>query len=261
VPQLLIAVRGQECGQRVQCLIGSLLGGVVAAARDDQGLHVVGGELHRVRDLFTQAVRSADAQHGYPQPPGLALLVLRDGGIQCAVDREASVQRGGVGGEGVDVVADGVIGQWPGGLGGELPAEVDVLPTGGELVVHLGEPVEREVPQRVVQVRVGEQGRGWGHPREGGLGHGQPGDPVRVVGGQRVADPHAGVVPGHGEPPMAQRVHQRGQVGGQGAGVVPVLGPAGQPGAALVGRDDLEVAGQRGHHQSPGVPGLRPAVH
>ena len=125
---LLVAVRGQERGQRGQRLLGSLLGGVVAAAGDDQGLHVVGGELHRVRDLFAQAVRAADPQDGQGQPPGLALLVLRDGGVQRAVDREAGVQRVGVGGEGVDVVPDRVVGQWPGGLGGELPAEVDRLP-------------------------------------------------------------------------------------------------------------------------------------
>jgi hypothetical protein len=30
---------------------------------------------------------------------------------------------------------------------------------------------------------------------------------------------------------------------------------------ALVDRDDLEVPGQRRHQQTPGVPGLRPAVH
>jgi hypothetical protein len=82
-----------------------------------------------------------------------------------------------------------------------------------------------------------------------------------VIGGQRVADPHAGVVAGHREPPVPQRVHQRDQVAGQGAGVVAVLGLAGQPGAALVGRDHEEVPGQGGHHQPPGVPGLRPAVH
>jgi hypothetical protein len=81
-----------------------------------------------------------------------------------------------------------------------------------------------------------------------------------VVGGQGVADPHAGVVAGHGEVLVAERVHQRGQVAGQGAGVVAVLGFAGQPGAALVRRDHLEAAGQPGHHQPPGVPGLRPAV-
>ena len=137
----------------------------MGAAGDDQGLHVVRGELHRGRDLAAQAVRAAYAEHGQRQPPRRTLLVLRDGGIQRAVDREAGAQRVGVGGEGVDVVPERVIGQGPGGLGGELPAEVDLLPVGDELVVHLGEPVEREVPQRVVQVRAGEQGRG--HAREG----------------------------------------------------------------------------------------------
>jgi hypothetical protein len=82
-----------------------------------------------------------------------------------------------------------------------------------------------------------------------------------MVSGQGVADPHPGVVARHGEPPVAQRVHQRHQVAGQGSGVVPARGLAGQPSATLVGRDDLEVAGQGGHHQAPGVPGLRPAVH
>ncbi len=48
-----LPVRGQERGQRGQRLLGSLLGRMVAAAGNDQGLHVVGGELHRVRDLFT----------------------------------------------------------------------------------------------------------------------------------------------------------------------------------------------------------------
>src|SRR5262249_48269086 len=61
-------VAGQERGQRGQRLLGSLLGGKVAAAGDDQGLHVVGGELHRVRDLFAQAVRAADGQDGHGQP-------------------------------------------------------------------------------------------------------------------------------------------------------------------------------------------------
>ena len=48
-----VALGGEERGQGGQRLLGSLLGGVVAAAGDDQGLHVVRGELHRVRDLFT----------------------------------------------------------------------------------------------------------------------------------------------------------------------------------------------------------------
>jgi hypothetical protein len=117
----------------------------VGAAGDDQCLHVVGGQLHRVRDLFAQAVLAADGQDGQGQPAFLAPLVLRDGGIQRAVDREAGVQGLRIG-EGVDVVADGVAGQLLGGLGGELPAEVDLFPPGDELVVDLGEPVEGEVP-------------------------------------------------------------------------------------------------------------------
>jgi hypothetical protein len=65
----------------------------------------------------------------------------------------------------------------------------------------------------------------------------------------------------HGEPFVAERIHQRDQVAGLGAGVVPVLGLVGQPHAALVDRDDLEVPGQRRHQQAPGVPALGPAVH
>jgi hypothetical protein len=53
----------------------------VRSRGDDQGLHVAGGEFHRVRDLLLQAVLAADAQHGHGQAPGRALLVLRDGGI------------------------------------------------------------------------------------------------------------------------------------------------------------------------------------
>ena len=62
---LLVAVGGQERGQRGQCFLGSFLGGMVAAAGDDQGLHVVGGQLHRGRDLVPQALLAADAQHGH----------------------------------------------------------------------------------------------------------------------------------------------------------------------------------------------------
>ena len=99
-------------------------------------------------------------------------------------------------------------------------------------------------------------------PGKGGLGDRQPSDPVRVVGGQGVADPHPGIVAGHGE-----------QAGGPSASIsatrsparVPVsYPPSGLPDSprpALVGRDDLEVPGQRRHHQPPGVPGLGPAVH
>jgi hypothetical protein len=63
------------------------------------------------------------------------------------------------------------------------------------------------------------------------------------IGGQGVADPHAGVMADHREPPVAQRVHQRDQISGEGGGVVPARGLAGQPAPALVGRDDGEVPG------------------
>jgi hypothetical protein len=82
-----------------------------------------------------------------------------------------------------------------------------------------------------------------------------------VIGGQRVADEVPGVVADHGEPLVAEGVHQRVQVGGEGADVVPVPGFVGQPDAALVDCDDLEVPGQLRHNQAPGVPVLRPAVH
>ena len=62
-----------------------------------------------------------------------------------AVELEAAAQRVGVGGEPVDVVLDGVVGQLlrP-GRGVELRAEEDVLPSPDERFVHLaGELVER----------------------------------------------------------------------------------------------------------------------
>jgi hypothetical protein len=70
--------------------------------------------------------------------------------------RQAGMECGRVSGQGPDVVADRVFRQRPGGFGAELPAEVDLFPPGDQLVVHRGEPVEREAPQRVVQVRVAE---------------------------------------------------------------------------------------------------------
>jgi hypothetical protein len=72
-----VAVRGQERGQRRQHRLGSLLGDEVAGAGNDQALHIVRGELHRVPDPLTGACRSADRQDGQGQPPGLALRVLR----------------------------------------------------------------------------------------------------------------------------------------------------------------------------------------
>ena len=79
-------------------------------AGDGHGLHVVGGELHRVRDPFTAAVLSADGQHRQGQPPSLALRLLRDGGIERPVPSEAAAQGVLVGSEDVDVVVDGVVG-------------------------------------------------------------------------------------------------------------------------------------------------------
>jgi hypothetical protein len=77
-----------------------------------------------------------------------------------------------------------------------------------------------------------------------------------VVRGQGVGDVHSRVDADQGEPLVAQHLHQRDQVVGEGAGVVAVLGLVGQPGSALVDRDDLEVPRQFRHQQPPGVPGL-----
>src|SRR5437879_1126508 len=71
------------------------------------------------------AVSAASASSGASSGTQWALLVLRDGGVECAVDREAGVQGIGAGGQGVYVVADRGVGQFLGSLGGELPAEVD----------------------------------------------------------------------------------------------------------------------------------------
>jgi hypothetical protein len=104
----------------------------VAAAGNDQTMHVVGGQLHRARGPLADAFRSADGQDGQGQPPFLALLVLRDGGIERTVGRKGAAQGVGIGGEQVYVVADGLIGQFPRGLG-ELEAEVHVRPSLDEL--------------------------------------------------------------------------------------------------------------------------------
>src|SRR5215510_10241773 len=71
------AVGGKELSQRRGDLVGCLLGEPVADAGDDEPLDVVGGELHRVLDHRTGALRSADRQDWHRQPAGLALLVLR----------------------------------------------------------------------------------------------------------------------------------------------------------------------------------------
>jgi hypothetical protein len=154
--------RGQERGQRGQQLLGSLLGDPVAAAWDDQGLHVVGDQLHEVADHVTGAFPAADGQDGHGQPPGLALLVLRGDGGERPVDLEAAAQGVGVGGEAVDVVTDGAGGELGGpGRGGELGAEEDGFPSPDQGFVDLGgELVEGEVPEPGVERRGKEQRRG-----------------------------------------------------------------------------------------------------
>src|SRR5262249_19589959 len=148
-----VPVGGQERGQRGQQLLGSLLGNPVAAAGDDQGLHVVGRELHRVPDAFTGAFRSAYRQHGQGQPPDLAVFVLRDAGGDGTVEPEAAAQVVGVGGEGVDVIPDRVAGQLVGPGGSvELGAEEDIFPPGDELLVYRGELVEGKVPEPLVKL-------------------------------------------------------------------------------------------------------------
>jgi hypothetical protein len=113
-------VGGQERRQRGQQFLWSLLGDPMAAAGKDHALHVVRDELHRAGDPFTGAFRDADGQDGQAQPPGLAPLVLGDDGGERAVELEAAAQGIGVGGEAVDVVADGVVGELVGlGRGGE----------------------------------------------------------------------------------------------------------------------------------------------
>jgi hypothetical protein len=85
-------------------------------------------------------------------------------------------------------------------------------------------------------------------------------DPVGVIGGQRVADQQSGVHADHGELLVAERVHQPDEVVGEGARVVALLRLVGEPDAALVDCDDLEVPGQRRHDEAPVVPRPGPAV-
>ncbi len=145
-----VPVRGQERGQRRQHLLGSLLGEPVAAVGDDHGLHVVRDELHRIRGPFTDALRSADRQHGQGQPPFLALRVLRAIGVPRAVLPEAPAQSVGVGGEDVDVVLFRVLRKRMPALG-ELEAEIPVFMSSDQLFVQFVEPVEGDVPELVVE--------------------------------------------------------------------------------------------------------------
>ena len=90
----------------------------------------------------------------------MAATHVSDGG-DCGQDHVRDNQGLGVGGERVDVVPDGVVGQLlrP-GRGGELRAEEDVFPSPDELFVHLrGQLVEHQVPEHGVELRGEEQGR------------------------------------------------------------------------------------------------------
>ncbi|MCZ4507515.1 hypothetical protein O3Q52_04675 [Streptomyces sp. ActVer] len=61
----------------------------MATLREDKARHVIGGELHRFADRCAHVLRSPDRQDGEGQPSGPALLVLRDGRIECAVEADA----------------------------------------------------------------------------------------------------------------------------------------------------------------------------
>ncbi|WP_392842286.1 TetR/AcrR family transcriptional regulator [Streptomyces sp. LN500] len=90
----------------------------MATLREDETLHVVGGKLHRFADRGAQVLRSADRQDGEGQPSSLALLVLRDGRIECAVELEAGSQGFRIGSEGVDVALGSATGLGCGSLYG-----------------------------------------------------------------------------------------------------------------------------------------------
>ena len=120
-----------------------------------------------------------------------------------------------------------------------------------------------DMPEPVVERFGDEEGRLWDRPwGPGDFGEGHTLDAVGVVGGQCVADRESGIVADDGEPLVTEHVHQRDQIVGEGAGVVPASrGLSVNPMPRWSRRDDLEVPGQRRHHQAPCVPVLRPAVH
>jgi hypothetical protein len=128
------------------------------------------------------------------------------------------------------------------------------------LLVHLVLLVERDVPEPRLDLVREDQGGRRRDARQRCLAQGDACDATGVVSGQRVPDEHAGVHADHGESLMTERVHQPDEVVGERAGVVAVLRLVGEADAALVDGDDLEVAGQRRHDQTPVVPTARPAV-
>ncbi|GAA2153634.1 hypothetical protein [Actinomadura napierensis] len=128
----------------------------MAVVEGDHAFHVVGGKRHGLFDQVAGVARSGDRQNGDGQPPGLAPLVLRDGGVERAVEREAGAQGVGVGGEGTDVAFDGVVGELADGLGGDLVPDEDALLALDE---QLGEAVEGEMPEPVVGLGAVEERR------------------------------------------------------------------------------------------------------
>jgi hypothetical protein len=64
----------------------------VPRARDDDALHVVGDEPHRVRDVLAEARLAADRQDGHTEPTGRALRVLCDRRVERPVEPEAAAQ-------------------------------------------------------------------------------------------------------------------------------------------------------------------------
>src|SRR6187200_2447919 len=88
----LLAVRGEELGQRGDQLVRGLLGQPVAGAREYEPFHVFGGQPHRLLDHRPGTLGSANRQDRHRQRTGLALLVLGRGGTERSVELEAAVQ-------------------------------------------------------------------------------------------------------------------------------------------------------------------------
>ena len=169
--------------------------------------------------------------------------VLLQRGVEAAIEAEAAAQGVGVRDK-TDVVLDHLCWHRP-TLDRELVAEVDVFAPGDELLGHAFDPVERDVPQLVVDEAGNEHRRRGGRGRRpGDLGQGDAVDPLGVIRGERVSDREAGVVPDHGEAVVPEAAHHRDEVLGEGARVVSDGRLVGQPDAALVDRDHGEVTGQ-----------------
>src|SRR5262245_1277735 len=118
----------------------------MSAARKHDALHVLSDESHRDPDSFAATFLAADRQDGHGQWLRLALLILRDGGVESAVELEAPAERIGTGGEVVDIVFDDFRWQLPRRRQVELIAEKDVFASFDKLFVDDCRPVEVDVP-------------------------------------------------------------------------------------------------------------------